>query len=163
LGFLYVDGHVRVYHGQHPLPKAHVARMRLSMPASTDYWVNDRGGDLLFVVTAEANAGLVKMLPGILAQIRALVGPRRVTVVFDRGGYSPNLFAQILAAGFDLLTYRTAAAPGSPVASSGDTPGKWRAGGFATPWPTKKYAWANFGYASARSPGSPTMDIKLRS
>jgi len=27
LGFLYTDGHMRVYHGQHTLPKAHVARM----------------------------------------------------------------------------------------------------------------------------------------
>jgi DNA-binding CsgD family transcriptional regulator len=36
LGFLYVDGHVRVYHGQHRLPKAHVAQMRLSMPATSD-------------------------------------------------------------------------------------------------------------------------------
>jgi prepilin-type processing-associated H-X9-DG protein len=106
LGFLYVDGHVRVYHGQHRLPKTHVARMRLSMPATSDYWVNDRAGDPLFVVTAEANAGLVKMLPGLLAELRPLVGQRRVTVVFDRGGYSPKLFQQILAAGFDLLTYR---------------------------------------------------------
>jgi prepilin-type processing-associated H-X9-DG protein len=106
LGFLYVDGHVRVYHGQHRLPKTHVARMRLSMPATSDYWVNDRAGDPLFVVTAEANAGLVKMLPGLLAEMRPLVGQRRVTVVFDRGGYSPKLFQQILAAGFDLLTYR---------------------------------------------------------
>jgi hypothetical protein len=38
--------------------------------------------------------------------VRALVGRRRVTVVFDRGGYSPKLFQRILAAGFDLLTYR---------------------------------------------------------
>ncbi|MGH3523665.1 MAG: putative transposase, partial [Mycobacterium sp.] len=59
MGFLYVDGHVRVYHGQHRLPKTHVARMRLSMPATSDYWVNDMAGDPLFVVTAEANAGLV--------------------------------------------------------------------------------------------------------
>lgn len=106
LGFLYTDGHVRVYHGQHTLPKAHVARMRISLPATSDYWVNDSAGDPLFVVTAEANAGLVKMLPGILAQVRILVGKRRLTVVFDRGGYSPKLFQQILAAGFDLLTYR---------------------------------------------------------
>ncbi|HVT99035.1 MAG TPA: helix-turn-helix domain-containing protein [Acidobacteriaceae bacterium] len=106
LGFLYVDGHVRVYHGQHRLPKAHVARMRLSMPATTDYWVNDTRGDPLFVVTAEANAGLVKMLPGVLEQLRQFVGKRRVTVVFDRGGFSPRLFQQIMAAGFDLLTYR---------------------------------------------------------
>jgi prepilin-type processing-associated H-X9-DG protein len=45
MGVLYVDGHVRVYHGKHVLPKAHVAQMRLSMPATTEYWVNDRRGD----------------------------------------------------------------------------------------------------------------------
>jgi len=107
LGFLYVDGHVRVYHGKHPLPKAHVTRMRLSLPATSDYWVNDTQGDPLFVLTAEANAGLVKMLPGILEQVCSLLGQRQATVVFDRGGFSPKLFQTILAAGFDLLTYRT--------------------------------------------------------
>jgi transposase len=106
LGFLYLDGHVRVYHGQHTIPKAHVARMRISMPATTDYWVNDVAGEPLFVVTAEANAGLVKMLPPILTEVKALLGERRVTIVFDRGGYSPRLFQQIIAAGFDILTYR---------------------------------------------------------
>ena len=80
--------------------------MRISLPATSDYWVNDTCGDPLLVVTAEANAGLVKMLPGILAQVRALVGKRRVTVTFDRGGYSPKLFLRILDANFDLLTYR---------------------------------------------------------
>ena len=106
LGFLYVDGHVRVYHGQKPLPKAHVAQMRISMPATTDYWVNDRRGEPLFVVTAEANEGLCRMLPEILAQVRPLVGERRVTVVFDRGGWSPRLFQKLIADGFDFLTYR---------------------------------------------------------
>jgi biotin operon repressor len=106
LGFLYVDGHVRMYHGKHTIPKAHVARRRLAAPATTDYWVNDTHGDPLFVVTAEANAGMVKMLPLVLAQVRALVGQQRVTVVFDRGGFSAKCFQQIIAAGFDLLTYR---------------------------------------------------------
>ena len=106
MGFLYVDGHVRVFHGKATLPKTHVARMRLSMPATTDYWVNDAIGEPLFVVTAEANAGLVKMLPAILNEARSLLGERRLTVVFDRGGWSPKLFAKLVAAGFDLLTYR---------------------------------------------------------
>lgn len=107
LGFLYVDGHVRVYHGKRVLPKAHVARMRYSMPATTDYWVNDQAGDPLFVVTAEANAGLVKMLPPLLGEVRALIGGRRITVVFDRGGFSPKLFQKLITAdGFDVLTYR---------------------------------------------------------
>lgn len=114
VGFLYLDGHVRVYHGQRRLPKAHVARMRLSMPATTDYWVNDAEADPLFVVTAEANAGLVKMLPTLLQEVRALVGERRITVVFDRGGFSPKLFKQLLAAGFELLTYRKGRFPRIP-------------------------------------------------
>ena len=109
------NGHVRVYHGKHRLPKAHVAQMRLSMPATSDYWVNDTAGDPLFVVTAEANTSLVKMLPGILQQVRSLVGKRRITAVFDRGGYSPKLFQQILAAGFDLLTYRKGRYPRIPA------------------------------------------------
>jgi transposase len=106
MGFLYVDGHVRVYYGKRELPKTHVARIRLAMPATTDYWVNDRAGDPLLVLTAEANAGLAKVLPEVLANIRTLVGERRVTVVFDRGGWSPRLFANIIAQGFDILTYR---------------------------------------------------------
>lgn len=106
MGFLYIDGHVRVYHGHHKIPKAHVARMRLALPATTDYWVNDKKGEPLFVVTAEANAGLARMLPPLLEEIRGLVGERRVTVVFDRGGWSPALFQKLIAQGFDILTYR---------------------------------------------------------
>ena len=107
MGFLYMDGHVRVYHGNHRLPKAHITQMRMSLPATTDYWVNDKHGDPLLVVTAEFNEGLVQMLPVLLKEVRALVGPRRrVTVVFDRGGWSPKLFAKLIEAQFDILTYR---------------------------------------------------------
>ena len=106
-GFLYVDGHVRAYHGKHTIPKAYVTRARLAAPATTDYWVNDKRGDPLFVVTAEANAALTRMLPTVLGEVRKLLGPqRRATVVFDRGGWSPKLFRELLAWDFDLLTYR---------------------------------------------------------
>jgi DNA-binding CsgD family transcriptional regulator len=44
MGFLYVDGHVRAYHGKRTIPKTHLARMRIAMPATTDYWVNDAEG-----------------------------------------------------------------------------------------------------------------------
>lgn len=107
VGFLYVDGHVRAYHGQHTIPKAYLARTRLAVPATTDYWVNDQKGEPLFVVTAEANAAMTRMLLPILEEIRSLLRPRRrVTIVFDRGGWSPKLFVKLLAMGFDLMTYR---------------------------------------------------------
>jgi len=107
LGFLYVDGHVRAYHGKHTIAKAYVTRTRLATPATTDYWVNDQRGDPLFVVTAEANAGLIRMLPALLGEVRQLLGPnRQATIVFDRGGWSPKLFRELMNLGFDILTYR---------------------------------------------------------
>jgi prepilin-type processing-associated H-X9-DG protein len=106
LGFLYLDGHVRVYYGKRRIPKTHAARLHAVVAATTDYWVNDQRGDPLFVVTAEANKSTARMIPDLLDRIRKLVGDRRITVVFDRGGYSPKLFVRILAAGFDILTYR---------------------------------------------------------
>jgi transposase len=107
LGFLYVDGHVRAYHGKHAIAKGYVTRTRLAVPATTDYWINDRSGDPLFVVTADANKALTQMLVPILKQVRQLIGPdRRITIVFDRGGWSPKLFCKLLAMDFDILTYR---------------------------------------------------------
>ena len=107
MGFLYVDGHVRAYHGQRAIAsKAYVARRHLAMPASTDYWINDRSGDPLLVITGEVNAALTKALPRLLREVRDVVGERRVTIVFDRGGWSPKLFDTMIKDGFDLLTYR---------------------------------------------------------
>ena len=114
MGFLYVDGHVRVYHGRRRISAAYVTRMRLALPATTDYWVNDRGGDPLFVVTSEVNAGMVAMLPVLMREVRALVGKRRVTIVFDRGGWSPKLFGTLIESGFDILTYRKGKWPRIP-------------------------------------------------
>jgi len=107
MGFLYVDGHVRAYHGKRRIPKTHVTRLRISMPATTDYWVNDAEGDPLFVVTTEANRGLAEMLPKVLEEVRPLIQEgQRLTVVFDRGGWSPKLFKKLIKDGVDIITYR---------------------------------------------------------
>lgn len=108
LGYLYVDGHVRAYHGEkHRLTKTHVARRRLCMPATTDYWVNDKDAEPLFFVTGEANERLIAtMKASVLPEVRRLAGKRRVTMVFDREGWSPKWFAELYEAGFDVLSYR---------------------------------------------------------
>ncbi len=108
LGYLYVDGHVRAYHGEkHRLTKTHVARRRLCMAATTDYWINDKNAEPLFFVTGEANERLIaSMKASILPEVRRLVGKRRVTMVFDREGWSPKWFKELYEAGFDVLTYR---------------------------------------------------------
>lgn len=106
VGFLYLDGHVRVYSGTRALPKTHIARIRIAGPATEETWVGDADGDPVLVLTAAPSQSLAAELHRALPDLRALVGPdRRCTVVFDRGGYSPQVFAEIIAAGFDLLTY----------------------------------------------------------
>src|SRR5262249_36148490 len=107
MGFLYVDGHVRAYHGERPISSnAYVARRHLAMPASTDYWINDSSGDPLLVITGEVDAALTKAMPRLLREVRELIGERKVTIVFDRGGWSPQLFSEMIKIGFDVLTYR---------------------------------------------------------
>ena len=109
LALLYVDGHVRPYHGRtHVLPKHHVQQRGRPMPGTKDFHVNDRRADPLFFVTAEATESLLATLDStLLPEVRRLVGPRRpVTVAFDREGWSPDLFAKWKTDGFDVLTYR---------------------------------------------------------
>jgi vacuolar-type H+-ATPase subunit E/Vma4 len=80
------------------------------MPATTDIWVNQQDAQPLFVVSAAANDKLLAMLrQEILPQVRELVGERRVTLAFDREGWSPKFFQEVFAQGFDVLTYRKGA------------------------------------------------------
>lgn len=117
-GVFYADGHVRVYHGElTALPRRYVARQKLCLRATTDYWVNALDGQPFFVVSAPVNPGLVTMLreqivPRLLAAApappAAAPGTRtgaRFTLVFDREGYSPALFAELAGQGVAILTY----------------------------------------------------------
>ena len=122
LGVFYVDGHVRVYHGAlTSLPRRYVSRQRLCLRGTTDYWVNGLGGEPFFVVTAPVNSGLIAALreqvipqlptataatpPSAAAAASAAPATPRRTVVFDREGYSPELFAELKAQGIAILTY----------------------------------------------------------
>ena len=106
VGFLFLDGHVRVYTGTRALPKTHIARMRIAGPATEETWVGDADPDPVMVITAAPSQPLAAELARLLPDLRAVIGPhRRATVVFDRGGYSPGVFTEIITAGFDVLTY----------------------------------------------------------
>jgi hypothetical protein len=116
LGFLHVDGHARVYCGTRTVQKTHVARLKFPAPATMETWVTDQDGDPVFMVVAEPSDSLAGELRRLLPALRQVVGEgRRVTVCFDRGGWSPALFADITDAGFDLLTWRKGPAPDLPA------------------------------------------------
>jgi hypothetical protein len=117
----YVDGHVRVYHGeQTELPRHYVSRQRLCLRAAVDYWVNAMDGQPFFVVNQDVDPGLVKVLetqilPRLAEEIPGQPTPEalaadsllhRFMVVFDREGYSPVLMAQMWQRRIAALTYR---------------------------------------------------------
>ncbi|MGH9078244.1 MAG: putative transposase, partial [Acidimicrobiales bacterium] len=107
MGILYVDGHVRAYHGGSDLPRAHLARARIAMAATTDSWLADANGDAVLVWSSPPGAALTGELKTAVASVRDLVGPdASATIGFDRGGWSPKVFAELVGAGLDILTYR---------------------------------------------------------
>jgi hypothetical protein len=119
VGLFYADGHVRVYHGSlTDLPRRYVARERLCLRGTTDYWINGLGGAPFFILTQPVNPGLIAVLrqsivPRLLAQApqpeaQALEADPllpRLTLIFDREGYSPDFFAELKAQRIAILTY----------------------------------------------------------
>jgi hypothetical protein len=106
-GNLYVDGHVRVYHGSATkLPRRFVSRQRLCLRGITDYWVNDALGQPFFAVERAVDQGMLEALrhdivPRLLQDVpgqpteKALEDDpylHRFTLIFDREGYSPQFF-----------------------------------------------------------------------
>jgi hypothetical protein len=107
LAVFYVDGHVRAYQGGAKIAKTHLSRLKFPAPATVETWVSDASGDPVLVVMAAPGASLAMELRRLLPDLRRAVGDtRRVLVGFDRGGWSPALFAHMDAAGFDVLTWR---------------------------------------------------------
>jgi len=117
----YIDGHVRVYHGeQTKLPRHYVPRERFYLRATVDYWVNALDGQPFCYFNQAVDHGLVQamrgdVLPWLENQVtesaeqrqRMAADPRvpRFTVVFDREGYSPELFRELQQRQIAALTY----------------------------------------------------------
>ena len=119
-GVLYVDGHVRVYHGsQTQLPRHYVSRQKLCLRATTDYWVNTASGNPVFFVTKTVDPGLVHVLehdviPRLMQDVPGQPSQKqldedkwlpRFTIVFDREGYSPGLFKRLWDKRIAVQTY----------------------------------------------------------
>jgi transposase len=109
-GSLYVDGHVRLYHGRlTKLPKRYVTRQRLCLRGTTDYWVNDALGQPFFSIERPIDHGMLEALqsdivPRLLKdvpgqptdeQLQADPYLSRFVIIFDREGYSPAFFRQM--------------------------------------------------------------------
>jgi len=120
-GSLYIDGHVRVYNGGlTKLPARYVARQKLCLRGTTDYWVNAMDGAPFFAVSQSSDPGLLqtietKILPQLLkdvpnqpTEVELAADPKRerFTLIFDRAGYSPDAFKRLWEQRVAVTTYR---------------------------------------------------------
>jgi len=107
LATLYIDGHVRAYHGLHRIGQTRISRLKRVMRAEEDYWVHQAQGQPLLVVHESVDSSFHEALVNrVLPEIRKVVGDRRVRIVFDREGWSGPLFQDLLRLNFDFITYR---------------------------------------------------------
>lgn len=100
--FFYIDGHIRVYHGEKAnLPKRFVSREKLCLSGTTEFWINDQNGLPLMVITAELNEKLKnaieEVIPKILKELTLVPkdGDPFFTLVFDREAYEPAWFKEL--------------------------------------------------------------------
>ena len=120
-GYLYVDGHVRVYTGSTAnLPRRFVSREKLCLRGTTDYWVNDVLGRPFFVVSKAVTDGLADSLvkdivPELLRTVPGQPSAdelgqdplrHRFVIVFDREGATYSLFQELWKQRIGALTYR---------------------------------------------------------
>ena len=118
---LAVDGHVKVYAGRNGrLPKHFVARQKLCMPASVSYWINALGGMPLLCLHKALDPKLIKALEqDVVPHLQQLgvvpeaapdltkpdAGVPALTLVFDREGWSPDLFKRLARRGIACITW----------------------------------------------------------
>lgn len=109
-GTLYVDGHVRLYHGKKTeLPRRYVSRQRLCLRGTTDYWVNDALGQPFFSIERTIDHGILEaiendVVPRLLTDVPGQPSKEeleadpcrsRFLIIFDREGYSPSFFQRM--------------------------------------------------------------------
>ncbi len=120
-GYLYVDAHIRVYHGAEAnLPRRYVSRQKLCLRGTSDYWVNDAVGRPFFVVSKAVTEGLADTLlkdivPELLNSVpqqpsrdELSADPQlhRFVIVFDREGATHSLLSALWKHRIGAITYR---------------------------------------------------------
>ena len=104
--YLYVDGHMKAYHGKRKLAECWNSQRRMPLPGMLAHFVNDLQGRPLLFVTEEANVTLAKAMPKVIKAIRQVLGDRQFTVIFDRGGYDGKLFTWLDKERLGFITYQ---------------------------------------------------------
>ena len=133
---------MQTYSGKGNLPGHFVPRLKLALPAAAAYWVQALGGAPLLGLHRQVDGGMVRaiwqrIVPQLqqLGLLPAAPDPEAepvLTPVFDREGWSPQLFHELRAQGVAVVT--------------------WIKGPQEERWPASEFAAATI---PVRAPGGP--------
>ena len=112
----YVDDHFVPTRALSPVPKGWNTKRRHAQPGSADTMVSDYQGRAVAFATGEPS-GLSATMPGVLAQLRQVLGEQaKIMLGFDRGGSYPVAFRAIRDARANWVTWRRS--PLAPVTAA---------------------------------------------
>jgi len=104
----FVDDHFVPYAGAQPVAKGWNTKRRHAQPGRDDTLLVDARGRAVVFGSGEPT-GLASNLPGVLAQLREVLGPHApILLGFDRGGSYPSAFTTCRDAGAHWVSYRRA-------------------------------------------------------
>jgi len=104
----FVDDHFVPYAGGRPVAKGWNTKRRHAQPGRDDTLVVDARGRAVVFGSGEPT-GLASNLPGVLAQLRDVLGAEApILLGFDRGGAYPSAFTTCRDAGAHWVSYRRA-------------------------------------------------------
>lgn len=177
-GTLYVDGHVRLYHGKlTELPRRYVSRERLCLRGTTDYWVNDVLGRPFFSVERPVDQGMLEVLendvvPRLVKDVPSQPTKEqfeagrylcRFVLVFDREGYSPRFFRRMwVKHRIACITYHKYP-KGADVAEAGPSEVEAAMRGAAQPEEKPEHKWPESWFTPTEMtlPNGETVTLKL--
>jgi hypothetical protein len=104
--WLYVDGHMRPYTGQHVIRKGWRMQDKRAVAGTTDYYCHDEDGCPLWQVSTTSHDSLGAWLMPVVDFAHLSLGDAvKPVLVFDRGGAYPKSMAELRDAGAEFVTY----------------------------------------------------------
>ncbi|MGI0037681.1 MAG: putative transposase [Nitrososphaera sp.] len=105
VGILFFDEHFLPYYGIERIQQGFFSTRHMVLEGNYQFWAHDMNGRPVFVITTDAHLKLRDMIPEMIRRAKEISGRESIMIVFDRGGYSIELFELIALANAVFVTW----------------------------------------------------------
>jgi hypothetical protein len=105
VGILFFDEHFLPYYGMERISQGFFSTRHMVLEGNFQFWAHDMHGRPVFVITTDAHLKLRDMIPAMIRRAKEISGRESLMIVFDRGGYSIELFELIALSNAVFVTW----------------------------------------------------------